>query len=367
MINRLVAENLRHRPVRTVLSVFAIGLGAMMVLTLVGLSQGILEESQRRARGVGADVWIRPPGSSLMSLGGSIMPEKMVEFFASQPHVVLATGSLVEGAGALESVQGIKLDEFNRMSGGLRFLSGGPFQEPDDILIDERYASQKRLRAGDSVKGILNRDWRVRGVVEAGKLSRLFLPMERVQELTGKTGKISQIFIKLDDASRTEETVAAFKANPQLANYGVYSIQEYTSLWSIDRVHGLKPFIGVVIFIAVTVSFSFTLLSMYTAVLERTREIGILKSLGAQASYILAILLRESLVLGAAGAVLGIVMSFGSRWLILQFGDPMLVVYIVPVWWIYTSLLAVGGSILGTGYPAWKAVKQDTLEALSYD
>lgn len=367
MINRLVTENLKHRPVRTLLSIMGIGSGAVMILTLVGMSQGILSESQRRARGVGADVWIRPPGSSLMSLSGAIMPAKMTGFFANEPGVAVATGSLVEGAGALESVQGIDFEGFSRISGGLKFLHGGPFQNPEDIIVDERYASQKRLKVGSPLKGILNREWRVCGIVEAGKLSRLFLPMARVQELSGRSNSISQIFVKLEDPSKTDEIVARWKAVPELSGYGIFSIQEYTSLWSIERVPALKPFIYVVVTVAVLAAFSFVLLSMYTAVLERTREIGILKSLGAQPPYILSLLLRESAILGFCGAILGILMSFGSRWLIMKFADPMLVVHIVPEWWGWVTLLSVGGAILGTAYPAWKAVRQDTLEALSYD
>jgi putative ABC transport system permease protein len=295
------------------------------------------------------------------------MPTKMVDYFANEAGVAAATGSLVQGAGALESVQGIDLEGFLRISGGLRYLRGGPFQGPDDIIVDERYASQKRLSVGSPLRGILNQDWRVCGIVESGKLSRLFLPLTRVQELTGNSGRISQVFIKLEDPSKTDETVSRFKANPALQGYGIYSIQEYTSLWSIERVPALKPFIYVVTVVAVLAAFAFVLLSMYTAVLERTREIGILKSLGAQPPYILGLLMRESVILGLCGAALGIVMSFATRWLILTFADPMLVVHIVPAWWAWVTLLSIGGAILGTAYPAWKAVRQDTLEALSYD
>ena len=60
MINKLVLENLKHRPVRTMLSISAIAIEVTMILTLVGLSRGMLDESARRARGVGADIWIRP-------------------------------------------------------------------------------------------------------------------------------------------------------------------------------------------------------------------------------------------------------------------------------------------------------------------
>lgn len=352
---------------RTLLSIFAIGIEVVMILTLVGLSRGMIEDASRRAKGVGADIWVRPPGSSALSLSSGGMDERIINYFTALPGVAVATGSLVHGSGAgLETVQGIYLDQFEKMSGGFRFLAGGRFQGPDDIIVDERYAAHHKLRVG-SKANVINHEWRVCGIVEPGKLTRLFLPMKRVQELSGNTDRISQIFLKLVDPSQVDKFVEELKANPMLANYGILSIDDMVSRWSVSNIAGLKPFIGVVTFIAITVGLIVVSITMYTAVLERTREIGILKSLGAQPAYILGILMRESFVLGLVGAALGVVFSYGTSWLMTQFADPMLVQHIVPDWWPWTTLLAVGGAMAGTLYPAWKAVRQDTLEALSYD
>jgi hypothetical protein len=68
LLNKLVFENLRQRPVRTCLSVLAIGVEVTMILTLVGISYGTLDETARRARGVGADILVRPPSSSIISI-----------------------------------------------------------------------------------------------------------------------------------------------------------------------------------------------------------------------------------------------------------------------------------------------------------
>jgi putative ABC transport system permease protein len=65
LINKLVLSNLAHRPVRTILSVLAIAVEVSMILTLVGVSYGTLDGTARRARGVGADIMVRPPGSSI--------------------------------------------------------------------------------------------------------------------------------------------------------------------------------------------------------------------------------------------------------------------------------------------------------------
>ncbi len=87
------------------------------------------------------------------------------------------------------------------------------------------------------------------------------------------------------------------------------------SLVSVDSIPLLKNFTHVVIGLAVIVGFLVVFLSMYTAVLERTREIGILKALGASPGYILGMLLRETTLLAVAGSIAGILMSYGTRWL----------------------------------------------------
>ncbi len=367
LLNQLVFENLKHRPVRTLLSVAAIAIEVAMILTLVGLSHGMIEEAQRRQRGIGADIAIKPGSTSVMSFGGVTLPEKLLEYFERQPDVEMVTGSATHGiSGLFESASGIDLEKFSKMSGGLEFLEGGPFKEPSDIIVDERYARMKGLKLGGTLK-LWDRDWKVCGIVEPGKLSRVLLPLRVVQDLAAAPGKLSQIFVKLKDHSKADETVKAMRANEMLSSYQIYSIEELVSLFSIDNAPGLKPFISVVIGLGVVVGFLVVLLSMYTAVLERTREIGILKSLGAEPGYILGLLLRETAILAAVGAVAGILLSFLTQWAMNTFGSAALVQKMVPEWWPYTSAIAMAGALAGTIYPALKAVKHDALEALSYD
>lgn len=366
LINKLVFQNLKHRPVRTLLSVFAIAIEVTMILTLVGVSFGMLEEAERRARGVGADILIRPPGSSIISFSSASMSEKLVDFFAQQPHVAVATGTVTYGAGVMENAGGIDFDTFSKISGPFRFLSGGPIQREGDIIVDQPYARSRKVKVGDGLE-LWNRKWRVAGIYESGKLARIILPKATVQEIAGTPGRISQIFLKLDHPSSVETVMAKLKADPQLHGYIILSLEEWTSLFSVNNVPALKPFIIVVITLAVVVGFLVVFLSMYTAVLERTREIGILKSLGASQGYVLQILLRETALLAGIGAVLGIVITYGTRWLVNRFAGPALTQVIVPEWWPYTTIIAMVGALLGTLYPGFKAVRQDALEALSYD
>lgn len=335
-----------------------------MILTLVGLSEGMLEDMARRARGVGADIWVRPGGSSIISFSTASIPEKMEAFLERQPQVALAMGNLIHPIGGVDSVTGIDLAKFTQMNGGFKFLAGRPFREPDDILVDDYYARQKNLKVGSTLR-IINRDWRVCGIVEPGKLARLILPLKRLQELTANTGKLSTVFVKLDSSSDLQEVMASLKA--QLPNYQLYSLEELTSLYSVSSVPGLSAFIGVIIGLSVVVGFLVVFLSMYTAVLERTREIGILKALGASAAYVLNIILRETAVLALIGSVLGVGFSYLTRWLIVALVPASLTQVIVPLWWLIAGGIAMVGALLGSAYPGWRAARQDPIEALSYE
>jgi putative ABC transport system permease protein len=361
LIHRLVLENLKHRPIRTLLSAIAIGVQVTMILTLVGVSEGVLGDIAQRSRGTGADVMVRPPGSSVLAFSGN-MPQGVVGVVRKEPHVAQAIGTLVQTIGNFDSITGINLDEFNAMSGGLRYLAGGPFTGPDDLIVDDVYANAHHLKPGDTVD--LGLKWRVCGIVESGKLSHMFAPLASLQEKYSATNNVSMVYVKLDDKANTDRVIAALKA--RLEDYRIFSVDQFVSLITVDSIPILKRFTNVVIGLAVIVGFLVVFLSMYTAVLERTREIGILKALGASPGYIMGILLRETLVLAVTGAVAGILMSYGTQWIMKVF-VPTMPMFIVFAWWPWAALIALAGSMIGAIYPGLKASRQDAIEALAYD
>jgi putative ABC transport system permease protein len=361
LIYRLVFENLKHRPVRTLLSVFAIGVEVTLILTLVGVSHGVLDDMKARSRGTGADIIIRPPDSSGITLSLT-MPEKIVNLVRAKPHVKIATGTFVKYIGSFDSITGIHLDEFNAMSGGLKILEGRMFQGPDDVVVDEVFAKQHHVQPGRTFD--LGNEWHVTGIVEQGKLSRAFADITSLQRQFGGIGLVSAVYVKLDNPANTDTVKKAFEQ--ELPTYKVDSIEEFVSLFSTNSVPYIEAFTKVVIGIAVLIGFLVVCLSMYTAVLERTREIGILKALGASPGYIVGILLRETIVLALAGTVVGILMTYGTRSLLAAFAASF-PQEIVPDWYPIVTGIALAGSIVGALYPGLRAARQDAIEALAYD
>jgi putative ABC transport system permease protein len=122
-----------------------------------------------------------------------------------------------------------------------------------------------------------------------------------------------------------------------------------------------------VIGIAVIVGFIVVFMAMYTAVLERTREIGIIKAVGGSSGLVLSLLLRETVMLAVFGTLLGIVLTYGTQWLMKHSVPASLVQETVYYWWPIAGAIAIIGALLGAIVPGIKAVKQDVTEALSYE
>jgi putative ABC transport system permease protein len=122
----------------------------------------------------------------------------------------------------------------------------------------------------------------------------------------------------------------------------------------------------VVTCIAVIVGFLVIFQSMYTAVLERTREIGILKSMGASKGTIVGVVLRETAVMAVGGVLVGIVGVFGVR-ILLGHVFPTLHFEISGEWVVRGAVIAFVGSVCGALYPAWMAARKDAIDALAYE
>jgi putative ABC transport system permease protein len=118
--------------------------------------------------------------------------------------------------------------------------------------------------------------------------------------------------------------------------------------------------------VALVISFLVILLATYTSVLERTREIGILKALGATHAFILREVMTESLVIASSGVILGYGLSFLAKAAV-ELKYPLLTVDITWTRIFLAAGLGVVGGILGAMYPGMLAVRKDAVVALSYE
>jgi putative ABC transport system permease protein len=366
VINQMVLQNILHRPVRTVVSILAVAIEVGMVMLVVGLSTGMLHESARRVEGVGADILVQPPGASMFfGLSQAPMPIKIADRLAEIPRVAAVAPVLFQfnSSGGLGLIYGIDIKSFDRVGGGFVYHSGGPFENPYDILVDDWYAKSNNVKVGQTLR-FLNHDFRVAGIVEHGKGSRLFIPLTTMQELVGAQDKASIFFVKSTNPGYTDNVKDAI--TKLLPGYQVVPMREYMSMMTSNNLPSLQIFITVLISVAVSIGFLVIFLSMYTTITERTREIGVLKSLGASQGYILQAILREASLLGLIGIGVGILGSILAKKLITA-SFPTQAVELTLEWGVYSAVLAMVGTLVGALYPALRAARLDPVDALSYE
>ena len=366
-MNKMIVGNLVHRPIRSLISVIAVALEVTLILLIVGLSLGMVNDSRQRQAGIGADVVVMPPGSSyIVGLTGAPMPIKIGNVLAKLPHVKIVAPVITQVStnGTIEVIAGIDLASYEAL-GPFRFVEGGPFRGPDDVLIDDVLAKARHIRLGDKME-ILNHEFHVAGIVAQGKGARKFLEIGVLQDLNGSKDKASVFYLKLDDPSQADAVVDEIKHVPGMERYVAYPMHYYLSMLTPSNYPGLSAFLNVVIAISVTIGFIVIFQAMYTAVMERTREIGILKSMGASKFYIVNVIVRETLMLAIAGIVLGILISLAAR-VGIAHRIPTLRVVVTGGWILKTTLIAIFGAILGTLYPAYRAAQKDPIEALAYE
>ena len=362
----MIVRNILHRPVRTLVSVLAVGVEVSLVLVVVGLTSGLMRETAKRIEGIGADIMLQPPSASVfLAFSGAPMPIKIREKLAEMKYVEAVAPVLLQfiSSGGVDVIYGIDPESFRAVSGGFVFHQGHDMMDPNDILVDDWAARAKHVKADETFR-LLDHDFHVAGIVEHGKGARLFVPLQTLQDLSGARDKASVFFIKCTRPEHTQNVMDQIRL--LFPRYEIRPLKDFLSLMTSSSLPGLETFIRSMIALAVAIGFLVIFLSMYTTVVERTREIGVLKSLGASKGYIIKALLSETSLICGIGIVAGIAMSYGARAAFLSL-FPTLSILITLGWILRAAVIAVLGGLLGASYPAWLASRKDPIEALAYD
>ena len=355
--------NIAARPLRCALSVIAIAIQVILVLMIVGLTSGVVSEWGKRVEGVGADIMVQPPNSSIfLAFASAVMPETLGAQIESLSGVdEVAPVVILTEPKNLVMIYGVDYKRFNALSRGFLYRAGRPFQAPDEVIADDIMAQQKHLKVGDRIT-LLNRSFTVSGIVAHGKGARFFIPIKTAQEIAGVENRVSMFYVR--SKGDTEATRAEIlKLSP---NNRVRSMAEYVTLMSSSNLPELKPFVRSMVGLGIVISFLVVLLNMHTMVMERTREVGILKALGFSRFDVVEMLLGETLVLTLLGAGFGILITFLTQ-AILKEVNPGLMILITPRWVFSSIVLALLGAAAGVAYPALRAASYDPVVALAYE
>ena len=366
-MNNLVTSNLTHHPGRTLASVIGVAVGVILVVLTVGLVRGQLRSKGQRDANIGVEIMLFKGGQGLsLTSADMIISESDVEAVRAVPGVAEATpvGQNIEmGASSglgIRQVDGIDFQSFAAAS-NLRIVEGQPLPQSGDVAIIDFKEAAKGIKVGDKVKA-LGRDMTVVGIFEPEAGARIKIPLATMQEALGAPGKCSMIFVKCQNAAE-QEAVAA-RILEKFAGYSFFLTRELPQLFA-NGIAALNVFLNVVKGLATVISLLIILLTMYTTVAERTRQIGVMKSLGASKFWIAWVFEKEALLISLLGVVVGLAIAILARYALINGLGLNIDLEANSI--IYSSVTGLGAGLLGALYPALRAASQDPVKALSYE
>jgi putative ABC transport system permease protein len=360
----LVFANLKVRPFRTLISVIGVALGVVLVVLFTGLARGMTNDMAHRASNWKAEIVFTRPGameltSSNASVSTAYAPKLMeIEGVQSTVPVIRYITPNTKGRWGIQQLDGVEWEPFAAMN-GMELRAGRAPVANDEIILDERQMREDEVNIGDTIELFGGKHYRAVGVFAPPSGSRIKMSLAAMQDALESPGKCTYILVKLKDGADPDAVAA--RINEVLPGNKINLTRDLI-IDAQDRIPALNLFLKVLVGLGAFVSTIFVLLSMYTTVTERRKEIGILKSLGASKAFIIRTIEGEAFMIGVLGILLGFAVSFGASFAIEKgFELP----FEFNTGWILTAIgIAIGGSLVGALYPAWRASVIDPVEVM---
>lgn len=366
LMDSLVLSNIAHRPARTAVSVLGTGVGVLLIVFTVGLAHGVLHERGRRESNIGAEIMVRASGS--ISLAGASQFKLQTSHAAELATIpgVRATTPIGQAVDSSDSgfgsrlLDGIEYDQYANIA-RINIREGRPLQSGDEAIVDPEWKRNRKANVGDTVT-LFHRPFKIVGVYEPPGGGRIKIPLKTMQEQVGAENKASAILIACVDPTKQDEVAA--RILERFPDDQLLFTRDLPELYA-SGVPALNVFLNVVVGVAAAISILVILLAMYTTVTERTRQIGILKSLGMSKTSIAWVIEQEAIIVSVLGVVVGVLLTMLAQLVVTR--TTSLVIEIEPRWVLIALAVGLFGGSIGALYPALRAARQDAVEALSYE
>jgi putative ABC transport system permease protein len=362
MLMALAHRNLKRRPARSILTALGVALAVGSFITLYGLSGSVYQNLEQSIEEHGADLTIRRHGTA--ELFGGTIPESVAARIAKISGVLAVSGELLSLA-ATDSDDHVLATGWSEDS---FFWQNVPLEEgrlpsPGErkvalMGIDLARALQKH--AGDTIN-LLGEPFLIVGITRFSSVINrnvVVVALTDLQEVTFRSGAITFLSVKLahpEDPAEVDRIAKAIEATGDLSASKSENVLRNDSMLGL-----LRAVSSSMAWVALLMGVLMVLNTLLMAVLERTREIGILSAIGWSTERIMAALVIEGFFMSAVGSAVGIVFGVAGSHLLTAI--PAIGRYVAvrptPALVAATALAAVGLGILGSFYPAWLATRQ---------
>jgi putative ABC transport system permease protein len=375
IMDSLVLSNMTHRPARTIVSIFGIAIGVLLIVFTVGLARGVLRERARREANIGAEIMVRASGTFSMSGTEPFrLPvsraKELLKIEGVRAAVPIGQNILSSDRGfGSRLVDGIPFDEYAALTGltikeGTAFTPCAPDAPPsckDQAIVDTVWQKDREVNVGSTVQ-LYERPFRIVGIYEPPGGGRIKIPLSTMQEQLGGEDNSTAILVAVNNPA--EQDTVGKRIREHFPTDQIILTRELPELYTAS-VPALNIFVKVVVAIAAAISMLVILLAMYTTVTERTRQIGILKALGMSNATIAWVIEKEAIIVSLLGVTTGILLTLVLRFAVMR--TTSLVVEIEPQWIMVAFGVGLVGGTIGALYPALRAARQDAVEALGYE
>ena len=370
----MIFKNLLRRKGRTILTALGIGVGVAAIVGLGALANGLAAGYDSFLTGSKADLILSQPDAFDVSM--STLDESLSSELQAMSEVAAVSGML-EGIVQAEQIplffvfgypeNSFILGRFNIIDGASLDSRKVVYGRGKPMLLGSGSAEALNKEVGDTLR-IQERVFRIVGIYETGATledNGAVLPLRDAQELLGRIRQVSIVYIQLKDAGLSERVER--RVERRWPDLSLSSTDDFANKQMMGDM--MKAFVWVIAGLAILIGGVGMMNSQMMAVVERTREIGVLRSVGWKRGRILRMILGESIIVGLLGGIFGIALG----WFMISsfeefagfFGATSASVTPELVQQALITVVILG--FIGGVYPAWKASRLQPVEALRYE
>lgn len=366
-IGGMAVQSLWQRSTRTALTLGGIAITVGAILSLDGVVQGMVN-SMNDMFSVSSEIMIRQAGIS--DTGYSAIDERTGAKIAAFPEVKSITGlvftaAVLPGSGGFFVIQGYAPN--SQAVAKFNIVEGRTIASNREIMIGRMISDSMHKKVGESIE-LGNSRFKLVGIYESSvgwEEMGGVMTLRDAQNFTGKPRKVTMYSVKLADP--TTAVAVVDKINTQIPEVHAALTGEFAN--EMPDMQNSSAMVNGISLMAILLGGFGMMNTMLMAVLERTREIGVLRSLGWRRRSVVGQIVRESLLLGELGGLAGIALGIILGWLLTL--EPSMGSALVPhyQWEMFLRAFLVAVLLGGIGgiYPAIRASQQPPVEALRYE